>query len=114
MDLFLSSIIIDKLLKLFDKDSNKSFFQSITSDCNENSNFHSKKISFPIEIRNEIYSRVISFFGDEKFDRIQNAFIIVVGLGGVGSHAANMLVRSGIQHIRLIDFDQVSLSSLNR
>ena len=35
-------------------------------------------------------------------------------MGGVGSHAANMLVRSGIEKIRLIDFDQVSLSSLNR
>lgn len=38
----------------------------------------------------------------------------VVGLGGVGSHCANMLVRSGVGRIRLIDFDQVSLSSLNR
>ena len=40
--------------------------------------------------------------------------MIVVGLGGVGSHAANMLVRSGVTKIRLIDFDQVTLSSLNR
>jgi tRNA A37 threonylcarbamoyladenosine dehydratase len=32
----------------------------------------------------------------------------------VGSHAANMLARSGISRIRLIDFDQVTLSSLNR
>lgn len=38
----------------------------------------------------------------------------MVGLGGVGSHCAHMLVRSGLGHIRLIDFDQVSLSSLNR
>jgi tRNA A37 threonylcarbamoyladenosine dehydratase len=45
---------------------------------------------------------------------LDNAFVVVVGLGGVGSHAANMLVRSGIGRIRLIDFDQVTLSSLNR
>lgn len=45
---------------------------------------------------------------------MQGAFIIVVGLGGVGSHAANMLARSGVQRMRLIDFDQVTLSSLNR
>ena len=32
----------------------------------------------------------------------------------MGSHCANMLVRSGVGSIRLIDFDQVSLSSLNR
>jgi len=33
---------------------------------------------------------------------------------GVGSHAAHMLLRSGVGRLRLIDFDQVSLSSLNR
>ena len=38
----------------------------------------------------------------------------MVGLGGVGSHAAHMLARSGVQHLRLVDFDQVTVSSLNR
>lgn len=38
----------------------------------------------------------------------------VVGLGGVGSHCAHMLCRSGVGKLRIIDFDQVSLSSLNR
>jgi tRNA A37 threonylcarbamoyladenosine dehydratase len=47
-------------------------------------------------------------------DRIRKSFVVVVGLGGVGSHAAHMLVRSGVQRLRLIDFDQVTLSSLNR
>jgi tRNA A37 threonylcarbamoyladenosine dehydratase len=37
-----------------------------------------------------------------------------VGAGGVGSWAALMLARSGIGRIRVIDFDQVTLSSLNR
>ncbi|ORY50775.1 hypothetical protein BCR33DRAFT_494929 [Rhizoclosmatium globosum] len=45
---------------------------------------------------------------------VRSSFVIIVGLGGVGSHAAHMLVRSGVQKIRIIDFDQVSLSSLNR
>jgi tRNA A37 threonylcarbamoyladenosine dehydratase len=35
-------------------------------------------------------------------------------LEGVGSHAAHLLLRSGVGKLRLIDFDQVSLSSLNR
>lgn len=35
-------------------------------------------------------------------------------LQGVGSHAAHLLLRSGVRKLRLIDFDQVSLSSLNR
>ena len=38
----------------------------------------------------------------------------MVGLGGVGSHAAHMLARSGIGYLRFIDFDQVTLSSLNQ
>ncbi|CAK4149541.1 unnamed protein product [Aphanomyces euteiches] len=62
----------------------------------------------------EQLSRIRSFFGDEGFEKIQNAFVIVVGLGGVGSHAAHMLARSGVKHLRLIDFDNVTLSSLNR
>lgn len=40
--------------------------------------------------------------------------MIVVGLGGVGSHCTSALARSGVSKIRLVDFDQVTLSSLNR
>ena len=58
--------------------------------------------------------RVQTFFGKEGFKKISNSYVIVVGLGGVGSHCANMLVRSGIKKIKIIDFDQVTLSSLNR
>jgi tRNA A37 threonylcarbamoyladenosine dehydratase len=66
-------------------------------------------------IKNEMYSRISSFFGADKFRTIQDdAFVIIVGLGGVGSHAANMLIRSGVTNVRIIDFDQVTLSSLNR
>lgn len=46
-------------------------------------------------------------------EKIRGSFVIIVGLGGVGSAAATMLVRSGVGRVRLIDFDQVSLSSLN-
>lgn len=46
--------------------------------------------------------------------KLRTAFVIVVGCGGVGSHATAALVRSGCGRLRLIDFDQVTLSSLNR
>ncbi|CAG8561750.1 7496_t:CDS:2 [Acaulospora colombiana] len=62
----------------------------------------------------EQLARNIAFLGEEGVDKLRNSFIIVVGAGGVGSWAALMLVRSGVQHIRIIDFDQVTLSSLNR
>eukprot|EP00741_Cyanophora_paradoxa_P000042 tig00000057_g39.t1 len=59
-------------------------------------------------------NRTIAFFGDEGFDRIRSAFVVVVGLGGVGSHSALMLARSGVERLRLVDFDTVTQSSLNR
>ncbi|KAF2836872.1 hypothetical protein M501DRAFT_959639 [Patellaria atrata CBS 101060] len=54
------------------------------------------------------------FLTDDGLEKLRSAFIIVVGCGGVGSHATASLSRSGVSKIRLIDFDQVTLSSLNR
>ncbi|KAG5186818.1 hypothetical protein JKP88DRAFT_244010 [Tribonema minus] len=68
----------------------------------------------PAEIEDELFSRNVGFFGAEGFAAIRDSFIVVVGLGGVGSHAAHMLARSGVRRLRLVDFDQVTLSSLNR
>jgi tRNA A37 threonylcarbamoyladenosine dehydratase len=64
-------------------------------------------------LRDEQMSRSRQFFDDGQ-DRIEGAFVVVVGMGGVGSHAANMMVRGGLGRLRCIDFDNVSLSSLNR
>lgn len=54
------------------------------------------------------------FLGPEGFEKLRNAFVVVVGCGGVGSHCAAALARSGVARLRLVDFDQVTLSSLNR
>ncbi|ORY11903.1 hypothetical protein BCR34DRAFT_624581 [Clohesyomyces aquaticus] len=54
------------------------------------------------------------FLTDGGLETLRAAFVVVVGCGGVGSHAAAALARSGVSTIRLIDFDQVTLSSLNR
>lgn len=86
----------------------------INADASSSNTSHISSSSYPAEIKQELYSRSISFFTEEKFATLQSSFIVVVGLGGVGSHAANMLARTGITKLRLIDFDQVSLSSLNR
>jgi len=45
---------------------------------------------------------------------MEKSYVIIFGVGGVGSHVANMLARSGVQNIKIVDFDRVSLSSLNR
>jgi tRNA A37 threonylcarbamoyladenosine dehydratase len=46
--------------------------------------------------------------------RILKAYVIVLGVGGVGSNVVNMLIRSGVGRIGIVDFDRVSLSSLSR
>ncbi|QKX63549.1 uncharacterized protein TRUGW13939_10720 [Talaromyces rugulosus] len=54
------------------------------------------------------------FLTHDGLQKLRSSFIIIVGCGGVGSHATSALTRSGVSKIRLIDFDQVTLSSLNR
>lgn len=66
------------------------------------------------DILAEQLTRNVQFFGLEAQQQIARSFVVVVGLGGVGSHAAHLLLRSGVGRLRLIDFDQVTLSSLNR
>ena len=67
-----------------------------------------------LDLINEQLTRTASFLGPDRFPLLCNSFVIVIGLGGVGSHCASALARSGVSKIRLIDFDQVTLSSLNR
>jgi tRNA threonylcarbamoyladenosine dehydratase len=68
----------------------------------------------PIDLVLEQLARNRVFLTDEGLRKLRSSFVVVVGLGGVGSHATAALARSGVEKIRLIDFDQVTLSSLNR
>ncbi|KXH55544.1 ThiF family protein [Colletotrichum salicis] len=69
---------------------------------------------FDEELILEQLARNRVFLKDDGLQKLRNAFVIVVGCGGVGSHCTAALARSGVSKIRLIDFDQVTLSSLNR
>ncbi len=62
----------------------------------------------------EQFSRTSLLFGDEAIEIFQKTRVAVMGLGGVGSYAAEALARSGIGSILLVDFDTISLSNLNR
>lgn len=53
-------------------------------------------------------------FGMTAAERIRNGHVAVIGIGGVGSWAAEALARSGVGHITLVDFDQVAESNINR
>merc|ERR1740138_2031651 len=50
----------------------------------------------------------------EKYEKIRDYSIIIVGVGGVGSVAAEMLTRCGIGKLILFDFDTVELANMNR
>lgn len=61
-----------------------------------------------------MFERVISLIGEEKFNKLKNTKVLIVGCGGVGGYALETLVRSGINNIDIIDFDKIELSNLNR
>jgi tRNA threonylcarbamoyladenosine dehydratase len=60
------------------------------------------------------FARTELMIGAEALERLGHARVTVVGLGAVGSYAVEGLARSGVGHLRLIDFDVVCLSNINR
>ena len=52
--------------------------------------------------------------GAEGFDRLAASSAVIIGLGGVGSYAAEALVRSGFGRVALVDFDRVCITNVNR
>jgi len=69
---------------------------------------------FDDELILEQLARNRVFLTPEGLDKLRGSAVVVVGCGGVGSHCAAALARSGVGALRLVDFDQVTLSSLNR
>lgn len=62
----------------------------------------------------EFLERTINMLGKDKFSKIQNAKIIIIGVGGVGGYVLEMLVRTGIENIDLVDFDKIEATNINR
>lgn len=60
------------------------------------------------------FSRIRLLLGEQKFQRLQQASVTVVGLGAVGGYAVEGLARSGISRLRLVDFDTIQPSNINR
>lgn len=61
-----------------------------------------------------MFERLITLIGEDKVDKLKNANILIVGLGGVGGYVLDALVRSGIHNLTIVDGDVVELSNLNR
>lgn len=62
----------------------------------------------------EQFSRIERLVGSEAMEKLYHSKVAVFGIGGVGGHAAEALVRSGIGAIDLIDSDDVAVSNINR
>lgn len=60
------------------------------------------------------FDRIAEFLGKDSFQAVRRTCATVIGLGGVGCHAAVALARSGIGSLRLVDFDKLTETSLNR
>lgn len=60
------------------------------------------------------FDRTERLLGSSSMEKLKNARVAVFGIGGVGGHAADALVRSGIGAIDIIDSDEVAESNINR
>lgn len=61
-----------------------------------------------------MFTRTQQLIGPEGLARLQSARVILFGVGGVGGWCAEALVRSGIQHLTIVDFDVVDRTNINR
>lgn len=62
----------------------------------------------------EWLSRTRLLMGDAAMERLQRAHVMVVGVGGVGAYAAEMIARAGVGRMTIVDGDTVAESNLNR
>jgi tRNA A37 threonylcarbamoyladenosine dehydratase len=60
------------------------------------------------------FTRTRKLLGEEQFARLQASRVTIVGLGAVGGYVMEGLTRAGVSHLRLIDFDVVAASNINR
>lgn len=61
---------------------------------------------------NSEFSRTIQLLGEETFQILRRSSVMVLGVGGVGSHCIEALARSGVGKLTLVDGDQVALSNI--
>ena len=60
------------------------------------------------------FSRTELLIGQDGLKRLADTTVMVLGVGGVGSHCIEALARSGVGHLILVDNDKVSLTNINR
>lgn len=63
---------------------------------------------------NEFLQRFRLMLTDQQFCNLTSKKVIVFGVGGVGGNTAEMLVRSGVSNLTIVDFDKVDVTNINR
>ena len=69
---------------------------------------------FEVNVMINEFSRTELLLGQEAMDKLKHARIMVLGVGGVGSHCIEALARAGVGSLILVDNDTVSLTNINR
>mgnify|MGYP000864131409 CR=1 FL=1 len=64
--------------------------------------------------KNQTFARFSMMVGEDGIEKLNNSRVIVFGVGGVGSYTVEALARSGVGHITMVDFDEISESNINR
>src|SRR5437868_9279831 len=60
------------------------------------------------------FDRTARLIGDDGVARLARSTVTVIGVGGVGSFAAEALVRSGVGRVILVDYDRICVTNVNR
>lgn len=60
------------------------------------------------------FGGIARLYGQQAYEILQKSHVCIIGVGGVGSWAAESLARSGIGEITLIDHDDIAMSNINR
>jgi len=60
------------------------------------------------------FDRMGRLVGDEAMKKLFNSHVMIIGLGGVGSWAAEAVVRSGVGRVTIIDHDEICITNANR
>ncbi|MGL5771866.1 MAG: tRNA threonylcarbamoyladenosine dehydratase, partial [Bacteroidales bacterium] len=60
------------------------------------------------------FSRTELLLGEDKLNKLRDAHVLVVGVGGVGAYAAEMICRAGVGRMTIVDGDTVNITNINR
>ncbi|MGE5683364.1 MAG: ThiF family adenylyltransferase [Bacillota bacterium] len=64
--------------------------------------------------KNNWFERTELLLGNEKLNLLKNSHVLVMGLGGVGAYAAEMICRGGIGQMTIVDGDKIEKNNINR